>query len=518
MSHHRKRRLLAAVLLACVPLTGCVLTDKSHTAAKPKTSASKPAVQVDPGAKAVGLGDCSTLAAEAFVAKVRQLLDDAKTEATQRYCARFPDLMLESLRTATEANAASAALLAIAAQYDDMCATAEPEAGWQALLQDRAKRPKRYADYFKLRAQWTQLMKAGNHAEAAALPLLDRVPANPVPVLLRIDALQLTGTALSLGEKPVEAVAAFRQAVELAKPYPHHASYLLLQEGDALRRANQAAGADACWEQATTTAVGQLNHSVADPSFWDRAAVQRPTTLAWPNAVCQEAARYGRVSEEAGEGTDGIAVASFKPDGNGTGEVAVWTSVGRAHLQRGEPRLALVAFKRAEAWAAGNHQRDELQLLEAEALAQLKQTTAALAILSGLSKKPERISCPALAMVGSLRLQAGSVQQGLLILRRAVEEHEGFDWPDRGEAEANLGLAYLMANDEASGLRWLHAAERRFEADGDIASLRQALENEANFLEQADKHLEASEVRKRLKLLDNGTAAEKPHAPWKARR
>jgi hypothetical protein len=76
--------------------------------------------------------------------------------------------------------------------------------------------------------------------------------------------------------------------------------------------------------------------------------------------------------------------------------------------------------------------------------------TAPLVRLAG-SSDPQ-LSRVAMAALGTAKLQTGSTKQGFNLLRRAVEEDETIDWPGRAEAEADLGLAYLLVGNEQVGL------------------------------------------------------------------
>ena len=52
-------------------------------------------------------------------------------------------------------------------------------------------------------------------------------------------------------------------------------------------------------------------------------------------------------------------------------------------------------------------------------------------------------------------------------------------WFGHTEAEADLGLAYLLCGQENSGLNWLHNAQQGFQSAGQTDQLVQCLENEA---------------------------------------
>jgi hypothetical protein len=99
-------------------------------------------------------------------------------------------------------------------------------------------------------------------------------------------------------------------------------------------------------------------------------------------------------------------------------------------------------------------------------------------------------------------LAEGCAVQALAVLKKAVEESPSPDWPGRGEAEADLGLAYVMTGAEADGLRWLHSGQQHFEAAGDHELLLVSLDNEARYYEKTQKADEAARVRQRMQALE----------------
>jgi hypothetical protein len=185
-------------------------------------------------------------------------------------------------------------------------------------------------------------------------------------------------------------------------------------------------------------------------------------------------------------------------------EAVLWTNIGHWRLARSESQAALVALKRAESTAGDPATAGLLRLAEAKTLIRMGQAATASAMFIALAGDANpRISHPAMAMLGTLKLKQGSVQQGFNLLHRAVESDLSCVWPERAQAEADLGLAYLMSGDEAAGLRWLHNAQQSFEAVGDREQLVQCLENEVAYLVQAKKDDLAKAVRKRLELLQS---------------
>jgi tetratricopeptide (TPR) repeat protein len=182
-------------------------------------------------------------------------------------------------------------------------------------------------------------------------------------------------------------------------------------------------------------------------------------------------------------------------------EAPVWAELGRWRLERGESQAALLAFKRAEALTPSEPGKEQMRLSQARALVQLGQGPAAMDVLVRLALvTSSSVSRPALATLGSLKFQQGQVQQSLALLKKAVEEGAAGYWTGRNEAEADLGLAYLTAGNEANGLRWLHVAQDHFGKASDQAMLSQCLENEAAYLEHVGKAQEAAALRERRRL------------------
>jgi tetratricopeptide (TPR) repeat protein len=366
-------------------------------------------------------------------------------------------------------------------------------------MADRASQPERYQDYDARRQQFMTHLQNGCVRDALALALPDVARSTP-GVLLQIDALRLNGIALVLDERPQEAAFVFQQALGVAtQEHPYESLNIMLLDSDAWRRAGHGAGAEAAWLDAVRgmAALATAPIPIRDPLLWERAAYLRPVNCPWPAEVAQ---RVTDANVLVGLPSDSptIQLAAYSP-ASSTSEAPIWAAIGHSRLLRDEPQAALVALKRAESMAASPLVSGRLRLLEAKSLMRLGQTSATATLLIGLASSQEiTVSHPALAMLGSLKLQQGSVPQGLNLLRRAVEQDASATWPERADAEADLGLAYLVAGDEAAGLRWLHAAQQEFEASGQAEALTQSLENEADYLESVQKYDLAKAARQRL--------------------
>ncbi|MFN4258103.1 MAG: tetratricopeptide repeat protein [Gemmataceae bacterium] len=495
-----------AALLA-LPLGGCRETVPflRHQSAKvPPAAPKEPTVQLDGKGVILAEPDKDAIAPGAFLHRVQELHQAGHATATRRYIERYPDVALHVLRESTAAQAAHPVLRRIAEVYDQQCCRCGAEAGWSALLAERRQQPRHHADYETRRRQMVERMQAKRYTEAAALSLIAQVPRKSGSPLVEIDAAHLHGTALLMINQPGKAEEILRHAADLARAYPHQATHILLLLSEAQRRGGDDAGATQTWQSAAELASNLLNGSapVLDPGFWERCAYLRPVQNDWPTLAQHQLRQFNGTPELSAPDDSPVRWAAHQeePSHQVVSEALVWTCIGRCRLERQEHNAALLAFKHAEAWTLEEQDRDRLRLRQAQVFAQMKQREAALALLVQLVNRPQpSISCPALALMGAIKLEDGSIQQGLAFLRKAVEEQASVDWPERGEAQANLGLAYLMIGDEATGLRWLHTAQERFMADKDEEHLRQCYQNEIAYLEQAGKRKQAHALRERLK-------------------
>ena len=506
----------AAVLLAvlvvqagCTRLTGNLAfwhpEEQSKTGSHAKSNVKPGPTQVKTGGDGFALGDVekSALTPQQFVDHVADTLRVKHHTAAARWVRSYPDVALAVLREPDCVNTSPEVREAIAQAHDQQCTRAAAEANWTALVRDRAREPKRYADYDQKRRQFMEHLQNGRLKEAMALGLA--APPGAPGVMLDADVLYLTGVARMLSDRPKEAVEAFEKASQKTREdHPYQSATLLLLLSDAQRRCGDNARAECTWQEAVQMAseLAAGATAVADPILWERLAYLRPANVSWPPAVEQRMAdlnvRFGiAISPRTSEVLPAKADSAF-------GESALWTNIGHWRLARDESQAALVALKRAESMTSDQLAANQLRLSQAKSLARLGQAPAASAMLIGLAgQSDKRVSRPAMAMLGALKLQQGSTQQGFNLLHRAVEEDPGLVWPEHAQAEADLGLAYLLSGEEETGLKWLHNAQKGFESAGRSDQLVQCLENEAAYLEQARKKDLAQAVRKRLEAVQS---------------
>ncbi len=273
--------------------------------------------------------------------------------------------------------------------------------------------------------------------------------------------------------------------------YPYHAIHAGLIQAEAHRHLGQIKSAAQAWQQ-TAVLIARLNPRLQTPELWEQLAGQRPVPTAWPTDVA--AALASRLPAELQE-------LAAKP--NFTPESFVWYAIGNARLNRAETSEALTAFKRADSQGAFPLWDDFLVLHQAKALLAMQQTPAATSLLTALVGRtpasPWRSS--ALALLGSGKLEEENTQQALAFLREAIETGSS-DTFWRADAEANLGLVYLMTGDEAKGLRYLHASQERFIANRNVVGAIQCLENEARYVQHLGKTDADQRIRRRVQELE----------------
>jgi tetratricopeptide (TPR) repeat protein len=491
---------LLLLLAGCSMLPqGLTPPDRETPKSKSASSSRVTAVDVDSDGLVLGESEGAGLAPAGLLSLVSGRLAEGRTSTARREVQGYPETAWQLLRGPVPATDATA-LRTVADAHDRQC-VARGAAGWQSLLADRAQRPLPYQHYAQRRAEFLARLREGFPGHALTTHPLP--PATDgLPVLLAIDAWQLTGTGLLLDGRPGEASEAFRKGVELAAGnYPYYEAHLRLQKSESLRSAGRIDEADAAWSDAVHVALAEMRADppVLDPDYWQRVAYHRPVHQPWPTGLIGTlaalAARCGVLSDSD---------RALDPGGpaDASSERYLWACMGHWWLERGEPQAALMALKRAGDLAENAFDRQRLELAQARALMALEQPAAATTLLVAIGDSTDpQVRADALATLGTLRLAAGSTRQGHQLLGRALESPESVDWPGRGRAEADYGLAHLLVGDASAGIGWLHRAQARFEAAGAHEDLIQSLENELAYAQRAKQKDQVRALRQRIEQL-----------------
>ncbi len=447
-------------------------------------------VKAEGSMKTLSDGQVAATKAADFLPNIKRLLNEQRGQSARAFIAKQPDVALEVLRDGITSFDQPELQQAVARAYDEQFGLS-PTQGWRHVLTDRAGKPDRLAAYAHARTKLLDAIRSSSSIDKAVAESAREAQATREPMIL-LDQRNLSGIAWLVAEQPKRAAESLAEGAQLAAtldPYQEVQFHLL--RSDALRRGGDMKSANDTWRLTIEKAsvLAQRQPALFDPVFWDRASYWRPVGTPWPASALVALAPLSQLNVSPNATTIG----------EGEAEAIVWGAIGRALLDRADHQSALVAFKRAEAATSHEDLRGWLRLAQGESLACLDQTPAATAVFVSLvTSSDQRLAQAATAALGGTKLRQGDTATGFHLLARSIESPDSADWPARAKAEADLGLAYLMKNDEANGLKWLHSAQARFRTTGDVTSLSQSLWNEAAYLKQIKRASDESTVRTRL--------------------
>ena len=435
-----------------------------------------------------------------FLRRLKKVMESRGRPAATRWIQKYPDVALETLRSSIAESSAQEALDLVASAHDQQCGR-PGESAWSRLQAARTSHSSAFDRYARQRAAFLKHLESGRVDDALSSDLPARA-AETDDSLIAIDAHHNTAVAHLLAENPDDAIAACQLAIDMAEstqPYWQAQLHLVLSE--AHRRANELDLSIESWRRAVEIAsrLAARPIPVTDPALWEQCIAMHPFKAEWPAIAVRSLKLSRQHAQVAGLPEKSPHPASATPAQTTLDPVLLWQSIGTWRFERDEPQAALVAFKRAETFSRDDSARDQLRLEQARALIRLNQHQAATAILAVLTQnKQPGVSLPAYALLGTMKLQAGTAQQGLTLLKRAVEDDGTTQWSRKAEAEADLGIAYLILGDETNGLQWLHRAQQHFRAHNDTGQLIKCLTNEAKYLEDAGHTQRAGEVREQI--------------------
>jgi hypothetical protein len=420
----------------------------------------------------------------AFLEQVRLAASAEGPGSLKLLVQRWPDSALDVLRDTGGADGARPDRLAVARVYDEVFEVRDPGAGWTAALSRQAADLEVFAAFRSARTQVLELMRDGRFADAADVSVAGRLPAD-APAMTAAEAWRITGMAALMAERFADAEAAWSKSAAAAVDGPRHVRMELeLMLSEARRRLGRTEAAIESWRNAVIVGA-----AARDPELWDRAVAGRPPQSPWPAEVPAAWARTASTRDDAAAG----------PITNGD----VLMRIGRMRLSRGALQTALLTFSRAEAEMTDARTRGLARLYRAQTMVALQQIGGALPMLEALVRDADpSIGRRAQAVLGDVLCRALSdYRRGLPILREAVSSADGGEWPDKSRSMANLGLYCLLDGREKEGLRWLHEAQLRFEREGRLRELADALKNEAAYHRENKRPDEAEAVQRRADIL-----------------
>ncbi len=314
--------------------------------------------------------------------------------------------------------------------------------------------PKSNTPFSVKRSEFLDLLTNNRTDEALKLDLVKLAQKTESPIAL-LEAYRLHTSAMLIAGKHAMCIDQLTTALRLADgPFAVQASRLRLLLADAYRHEGQ----KEYWRTAWRDAVAQESHTMRDhqfhdPTFWKQAAFQRPIGEPWPDTVL---VNFRKLLEPHG--------LTFPAEINDDSqrEAIVWAVVGVQSMQRHESQNAILAFKKSEAMSTDRNLKNELLLKQAMAMIDGGQAGPASPLLYRLSSQPGTIAPRSRAVLGAMKLQHGSLDQGVNLLQAALESTEGWPEEERLRAEADFGLALLIAGREEEGLAKQEAAFQEF--------------------------------------------------------
>lgn len=442
-----------------------------------------PARQVDVDGAAVVLGEADVAEPDPrqLLSTVERLGHQQRWGSAKRRVQRFPDVTLRALQKFDGPIAGFMAQV-----YDEQLGLAEDgETTWHALIVERTASPDAYTEVRRVRSRVVETLEAGHFEQALtyASQWRDTTLSSP---LVEMDRLYWHGLALLLNDRFDKAADTFAEGAVLAEDHHqlHQAARLHMLASHAHHREEAAESATARWEQAVVHGAVLLEGPtpLADPGLWEQAARWRPEDARWP-------ARVQRILEAQVQGPLGW------PAGEPV-EATLWAAIAHWRDSRGEHDAAVIASRRTESMVESKVAQGSVRLAMGRMLSQAGERGAATSLLVGLTnhEHPE-IAAAARGALGVMYVQRQQVREGARLIQRALEDP---DWPGRAGAKADLGLAYLLLDEQAKGMELLRDARADFDARGKWEQAMRASANEAAYWDHVGDKANAETVRERI--------------------
>lgn len=488
------RSLIYAVLTACCAFVGSLSTGCTWFSEKPDFAArlekeaqvdTPPAevtdekkVRWDGGGVIIGETDALAYTPDSYVQEISSLAAQRKLATIQGMVQAYPDIALQTLQESDTNAANRQALQLIASMLDTTWSNGDV---WQTYVKDVTELPKRSDEQLDVRTRFWRYLK--NHQPQQARKLrITKTLKREHGVVLRAEFHRLESIAAMMDEKHDDSISSLETAIQLVEePCPWYACKLRLLLGEFYRHAKRWDDWKSTWQKAVID-NSQLasSHLSLDPQFWNRAAFLRPAGMEWPDEVIGNL-KSVLMKLDVAETENSMRLTSD--------EAVIWFAIGMQHLRRAEGQNALLAFKKSEASESNQHTAKALQLYQARSLVATGQPGAASAILFRMVSTNEgtALADRAKAILGSMKLQNGSVIQGLNLVQSAIQSIESWPRDEQSRARADFGLALLMRGQETEGLRQLEIARTEFESAGELEQARQCLWNRAQYFEKTDQ-------------------------------
>lgn len=421
---------------------------------------------------------------------LNELLEEEKWNSARGLIRLYPDIVTKILIGDARGSVSPPQLLEVANLFDEQWGNAGSDT-WLSLVQ-ALQTDTREVSFAESRARFLNYLENDQPSKALGIRIdrtLEEIPSS----IARAETFRLEGIAHMMLEHEQESLRCFSQATNLLKSsHPHTASQLALLLGESHRIAGDEDQWKSSWEFAIDIQSRWLaERGLHDPAFWKQAAYLRPASSPWPVKIIgrlENALRNENLDIGSDQTTDVEAV--------------VWATVGTQSLKRHESQNAILAFKKSEALVASKHLKEELQIQQALAMINGGQQGPASAILLRLSSKPGLLGDRSKAILATMKLQNGSLVQGMNLLQSAIKTSNQWPTSERLRSLADYGLAYLMRGREEQGISLLNAVHSEFIKEKSFDHAAQCLANLATYYEKTDQMARHKEVVARMKRLE----------------
>ncbi len=517
IARHRHRRtggwfraLIGLALCIVVGLTGCSMfkldTDQSgsdivkqalakakkqiQTGGKPERIATGSHEKVRlAGGLTLGETDNAAFTPEALADVLSELIEAEKWNSVRNLVALYPDVVtgvfMESAGSLSNSQRTELAKL-----FDQQ---------WKGTGNDRwetfvssTRAVTKGKSFINQRLEFLSLVE-NNQIEDALDLKLSRQYANSNSIIVQAEAARLEGIAHLMTGDHRQSISSLKQAMSLLESaHPYQASQIGLLLGEAYRHAGQDDAWNASWKKAVNIQSRWLaERGLSDPAFWNNAAFLRPVSADWPVAAIRRLEHSLR--------NENLEIGSNQATES---EAVIWAIIGTQSLKRHESQNAILAFKKSEALVSSISLKEELQMQQALAMIDGGQQGPASAILLRLGSKPTLLGDRSKAILATLKLQNGSLAQGMNLLQSAIKTSSQWPTKERLRAQADYGLAYLMRGKEEQGIALLNQVHDEFVKEKSVDHAAQCLANIATYYQKTDQPAEHRLAVARMKQME----------------
>lgn len=412
-------------------------------------------------------------------------------DATQRICL-FPEVYRQALLTLDEPAKAPGLMVFVATVLDGIERNPQ-HSGW-AVFQQMRYDPSVDA-CIRARRQFVRELESGK-VTLESERWLDATSQSQPLDLLRASSSYLLGMSQLLRNEPAAAFQSFSYAQEFGSNSSRAIeSDACLMACEAARRMNDTVNHRRLFENAIKVRATQVSRSFpgADAPFWSRAQHLAPASFSLSGTDIEALEfRLRRFGLHSGNAEYGQNYPQW---------LLKATKVV-AHFERGEFETALVGLKSLE--GSGGQQIDEwMQFWQAKCLLLLGQDTVAIPILQRLAGNANgEVNAAARILLGGREIQSQKIDAGIQLVESGLQMQPARS-TTLASGLADLGLAYLLSEQEPLGLNYLHQAQGLFYELGQHGELNRSLENEKQYFIGVGRQEEVARVQSELDRLNS---------------